>query len=272
VGSDSGRDIWAVEEGQRNICVQCANTRLTFKKAAEDTDKIVDGPNGVPDLLRFVAGTPVSAKLRDKIKAYVTSKGIKELDLWSGAEFEERVRADAEGLLQRFENGKEFPDAPEEIQAFVDSLNVPPDDQILSMIAELFDRPAFYTPFHSESSIPDFKQAITDTIQALSTGIQQTRDGKEIRRIPNRRQLRSDSARLGLASVERMLCELRAEYDKYLRTGDLRLCGCNDPKCPVFMISPRAASGMDRLRSGILDEFRRIFPRFSIRLGSDFRL
>jgi len=47
--------------------------------------------------------------------------------------------------------------------------------------------PAFYTPFNSESSIPAFKKAITDTIEAINTGVHRLRDGTEIRRIPNRR-------------------------------------------------------------------------------------
>ena len=44
----------------------------------------------------------------------------------------------------------------------------------------LFDRPAFYTPIHAESNLGDFKQAITDTIQALGTGIWKARDGHVI--------------------------------------------------------------------------------------------
>ena len=38
-----------------------------------------------------------------------------------------------------------------------------------SRYMRVFDRPAFYTPIHQESNLGDFKQAITDTIQALGT-------------------------------------------------------------------------------------------------------
>ena len=44
-------------------------------------------------------------------------------------------------------------------------------------MAECFDRPAFDTPFRDESNVPDFKKAITDTIEALNTGIHRLRDG-----------------------------------------------------------------------------------------------
>lgn len=57
-------------------------------------------------------------------------------------------------------------------------------------MATLTFRPAFYTPIHQESNLPDFKQAITDTIQALGTGICKARDGQVIGRNPSRQQLK----------------------------------------------------------------------------------
>ena len=151
----------------------------------------------------------------------------------------------------------------------VQSLSASSDDEILALMAGLFDRPAFYTPFHSESSIPAFKKAITDTIEALNTGVHRLRDGTEIRRIPSRHQVKRPEIREKLAEIERMLCALRAKYDELLRTGDLHPCGCDQPECPVFMVSPRGAFEMDHLRRCILREFGAIYPTFGLRFGFD---
>jgi len=40
-------------------------------------------------------------------------------DVWSGPEFEERIRAHCESLLKRFVLGVEFPDTPNELKVFV---------------------------------------------------------------------------------------------------------------------------------------------------------
>ena len=46
----------------------------------------------------------------------------------------------------------------------------------IALMAKLFDRPAFYTPIRAESDLGDFKQAITDTIQARGTGMKDSRN------------------------------------------------------------------------------------------------
>jgi hypothetical protein len=131
----------------------------------------------------------------------------------------------------------------------------------------LFDRPAFYTPFRQESSIPAFKKAITDTIEALNTGVHRLRDGTKIRRIPSRHAIQSAETKKMLSQIERMLGELRAKYDEGIKKGDIRPCGCNDPNCPIFFVSHRAAREMDRLREEILETFRRLYPAFDVKLG-----
>jgi hypothetical protein len=72
------------------------------------------------------------------------------------------------------------------------------DDEELAAFAQVFDRPAFYTPIHQESNMGDFKQAITDTIQALGAGIWKARDGHVIDRIRSRHQLKSATLRAKL--------------------------------------------------------------------------
>jgi hypothetical protein len=142
-----------------------------------------------------VTRSAVSAKTRDQIKTHVLSKGVHECDIWSGTEFEEFLRRDAEPLLKRFIEGEMFPDTATDLvgSALADT---PLNDQgVLAMMAKLFDRPAFYTPIHQESSLGDFRQAITDTIQALGTGIRKTRDGHLLGRIPSRQQVKDEGLR-----------------------------------------------------------------------------
>jgi len=272
-GSDSGRDIWGIREREghpqgQKVCVQCANHKsLAYKKVQEDFEKILKGPNGKPDAFIVVAGGTVSATLRDKTKKLCEKKQVYASEIWSGKEFEERLRAKAESLLKRFVEGKEFPDAPADLRKFTEAITPQSDDEILALMAGLFDRPAFYTPFHQESSIPAFKKAITDTIEALNTGIHRLRDGTEIRRIPSRHSIRSVETKKKLSQIERMLGELRAKYDESVKTGDIRPCGCNVPDCPVFFVSHRVACEMDHLREEILEAFRRLYPDFDVRLG-----
>jgi hypothetical protein len=272
LGVDLGRDIWGVRDmdGSLNatVCIQCANhRRVPLAKLTHDIDCVVAGPQGVPGEFILVAGGGVSARLRDAVKKYAAENKIARCAVWSGPEFEERLRMNAETLLKRFVLGHAFPDAVSELRELVESLDTGGDEQILTLMASLFDRPAFYTPFQSESSIPAFKKAITDTIEALNTGIHRLRDGTEIRRIPSRHQIQSPELKTSLSEVERLLCLLRAKHDQFSASGDIRPCGCTQADCSVFFVSPPAAHEMDRLRMQILDTFHRIHPGFNVRLG-----
>jgi len=233
----------------------------------EDFEKILRGPNGKPHAFVIVAGGTVSAALRDKTKKLCEKKQVYVNEIWSGKEFEERLRAKAESLLKRFVKGKEFPDTPADLRNFAEAITPQSDEEILALMAGLFDRPAFYTPFCQESSIPAFKKAITDTIEALNTGIHRLRDGTEIRRIPSRHSIRSAETKRKLSQIERMLGKLRANYDESVKTGDIRPCGCDDPDCPVFFVSHRVAREIDYLREEILEAFRTLYPPFDVRLG-----
>jgi len=61
--------------------------------------------------------------------------------------------------------------------------------------------------------------SITDTIQALGTGIWKARDGQVIARIPSRQQLKDDGLRKKVQAVEKALARLRARLDESVRTG-----------------------------------------------------
>lgn len=109
----------------------------------------------------------------------------------------------------------------------------------------------------------DFKQAITDTIHALGTGIWKDRDGRLIDRITSRHQLKSDALRAKLQAVERALSRLRAKYDEMVKTGVLRRCACNDPNCPIYFFHhDHAPHELEHLRDKVLTAFRDAYPAF----------
>jgi hypothetical protein len=150
-----------------------------------------------------------------------------------------------------------FPDDSTALRQFVEVERID-DNVIIDRLRQVFDRPAFQTPFHQESSLPAFRQAIGDTIQALNTGIWQTRDGKEIERLPSRHQLSSQRLRDVLAVVVKELIDLRARFEQLIREGEIRPCSCGKPDCPVFLLSSRAIDEMDTLRATIIDRIRHL--------------
>jgi len=266
-GSDLGRDIWGVRDQStgrgETVCVQCVNRgRLSFAKAEGDLAKILKAGNGTPQQFRIVTRSSVSATLRGKIKTHAQANGVSDCDIWSGAEFEEFLRRDAESLLKRFIEGETFPDAAAELRTFAQADGAMSDEDTLALIARLFDRPAFYTPIHAESNLGDFKQAITDTIQALGTGIWKARDGQTIARIPSRQQLKDEALRRKLQAVEKALAKLRARFDELVRTDVVRHCECNNPTCPVYFMPSEAAGELEHLRREALRLFRSSHGKF----------
>lgn len=260
LGGDRGRDIWAVRPTGEAECFQCANHKaLEFRKAEEDLGKVVVGPGGLPTKFTLIVGGKVSAEMRDKVIAHARKLGIQEAEVWSGTEFEERLRRDTPMLVRRFFEGVPFPETVEGLRAMSLDGEVS-DDEALALMAECFDRPAFTTEFRSESSIPDFKKAITDTIEALNTGVRRLRDGTEVGRIPRKALLKDPAKRKVVEQVVELLVELRSRFDEFVASGDLRPCGCGKPECSMYLIERRAAYVMDDLRERILEEFGRVAP------------
>ena len=263
LGGDSGRDIWLVTATGEHRCYQCANhQRLNFDKAKQDIAKVLAGPGGIPHAFIVIVGGKVSAKMKARIETYIQGCGVKDVQVWSGTEFEERIRRDAADLLERFCNGVPFPETAQALKTFASDGEKASDADILGRLAECFDRPAFTTPFRQESNLPDFKQAITDTIEAMNTGIRRLRDGTEIDRGPSRHRLKSPEIKMKLGAVVGKLVELRTAYDRLIQTGRIRLCGCNQKDCPVHMIDDEAAMIMDDLRADIFAAFLDICPGF----------
>ena len=260
-GSDQGRDIVGTEplDGAppRHTVIQCVNRSvLAQAKAEQDMSKAVAAPTGRPDAFRFVCRSSVSAERRDAVTAAAHRLGVHHVTVWSGAEFEENLRLRGEDLLRRFCAGEAFPDGEGELRRFVDDFPGMTDREALHLMAAVFDRPAFTTPIHEESSLPAFLQAIEDTIRALNTGVWHTREGAEIRRIPSLHHLRDARTRAGVAKAVQHVDELRRVFVARRRDGSIKPCGCGQESCPVFMVQPRAAVELDRARTRALDAFR----------------
>jgi hypothetical protein len=270
-GGDQGRDIIGAEEfddaPRRRTVIQCVNRQsLTLAKARQDMEKAIKAPTGKPDAFKFVCGGSVSDKTRTAVAKVATSLGIAYVSIWSGAEFEEHLRLRGEYLLHRFVQGEAFPEAEVEIRQFVDDFPDLSDIEALSLMATVFDRPAFSTPFHEESSLPAFQKAIEDTIGAFNTGIWRTRDGTEIRRIPSVHHLKDPHTKKSMKQVVRHVDELRRIFVAHLRSGGIEHCKCGDEDCPVFFLQPGVAEELDTARRRALAIFRSIYPRFDVKL------
>ncbi|KQK61103.1 hypothetical protein AOX61_10500 [Pseudomonas aeruginosa] len=270
-GGDQGRDISGVEpfddQPARKTIIQCANRdTLTLAKAEADMIKAVNAAGGKPDAFKFVSRGTVSDTNRTRIEQAAAAPGVAHVTIWSGVELEENLRLRAEYLLHRFVHGIQFPDAEAEIRRFVDDFPDLSDAEVLQLMAAVFDRPAFYTPFHQESSLPAFQQAIEDTIGALNTGIWRTREGDEIRRIPSIHHLRDQRIRAVLEKVVRQVDELRRIFVARLKEGEIQHCGCGNPDCPTYILTHRVASELDEARRKILTTFRSVHTSFGVGL------
>lgn len=234
-GKDKGRDIVGVRavdwrKDGRAFCVLCANwKKLTLAKVEEDLDKALKSLTRAPEKVRVICGHRIGAKLRDDAKNYAETKGIYDCELWSGAEFEEHIRAHAESLLYRFVQGDAFPDTASDLLLFAWGTVPIDDDERLALISLAFNRPAFSTPINQESSRPAFKKAIGDTIQVLNTGIWQTRENVVIRRLPMINDLNDKHKQEGLRETAAALEQLRTVFDDMVRRGQI----IYDPMTPM---------------------------------------
>lgn len=108
-GNDGGRDIWGVMAGE-TYCFQCANyRRMDLKKATEDIDKLLLDKK-VPMHWMLYCGGRVGNKVRETIKSYGLTAGIKTISIYTGSEFEELLRHHTPSLIKRFVEGETFPE------------------------------------------------------------------------------------------------------------------------------------------------------------------
>lgn len=263
-GSDGGRDIWA-EDGKTSYCYQCANyQQIVFKKVADDIRKL-SANKTIPDKLIVVCGNTVSAEMRKKISDYALRFGINDTQVWSGVELEEKLRSESPDLLQRFVKGETFPENTQALMLDTQSSPVS-DEEILTLLTECLDRPAFTTSFRNESNIPDFEKAITDTIEVLNTGMHRLRDGTFIRKIPSRHQVNDADLKKELSAITQLVVHLRDTFNMYQKNGEIRRCACDKPDCPTWMLSDKACEDMDRIREDIFQKFKQIHPAFNLQI------
>lgn len=123
----------------------------------------------------------MSAETKYNCKAHADSKKIKICQVWSGPDFEEHLRFHAPSVLNRFFNGEELPEDEAELRKFMLELDPATEKEAGLLVARLFNRPAFQTPSHCESSMPAFSQAIADTIGALIPAFGATARGRSFR-------------------------------------------------------------------------------------------
>lgn len=245
-GDDDGRDIWGVTGG-KTFCYQCANYRsLATKKVTDDIDKLVK-EGAIPDCFIVICGGRVSVNSRTLIKNYAAQYGVKETEVWTGPEFEEKLRKYTPELIRRFVHGEEFPE--QQIQE---------DKRIVKVLAECFDRPAFTTPFRQEVNIPDFEKAITDTIEVLNTGMHRLRDGTLIRKIPSRHEITDTQIKGQITSIYKTVVELRDKFISLKRDKEIQRCSCGQTDCPTYMLSENACRQMDEIRGKIFNQFKSI--------------
>jgi hypothetical protein len=269
-GADGGRDIVGTalfdDAPPRRTVVQCANrAALTTTKVTDDIRKVLAAPEP-PQAFRFICRGRLSAAKRDALKAAANALGVEHFEAWSGADFEEHLRLIGEDLLRRFFAGEHFPLDAEKLRALADDYPGLSDQEVLGIMAAVFDRPAFRTPFHQESSLPAFLKAIEDTISALNTGVWRTRDGDEVRRIPSLHTLRDPALRAGVSRTVQAADRLRRVFMERVRDGSIRHCSCGVESCSTFTISAPACQELDETRTQLLEGFRRLYPSFSVHL------
>ncbi len=258
-GGDGGRDIIVRDALNKVFVFQCANyVRLTFQKIQQDLVKIAKNPPVGLAGFRVIAGGKVSADLKEKIeKAATAVLKVYGTQTWSGPEFEERLRMRTPDLLLRFVEGVSFPEIPDQIRSLAQDSAATTDRDIMVALMRCLDRPAFRTHFNSESSLPRFKQALAETIDALNTG----RLPSGIM-IPSRHLVKDKAAKAALARLVESIVGLRSAFDQLLRDKRIRPCGCGAPDCPIFMFESGAAQTMDEKRRLIMELARELDPNF----------
>lgn len=240
-GGDEGRDIIGVCEDENGnkatVVVACANWQaFTLAKAKKDIDRLTSTQPAPPHEVIVVAGGDVSAETKDKCKAHAKSKKIEICQVWSGPDFEEHLRFHAPSVLNRFFHGDPLPDSEDELRDFMLALDPATEKEAGALVARLFNRPAFQTPIHCESSLPAFRQAIADTINALNTGIWRDRERAIIARVPPSYAFSDPRVSGGLDACAKKLNTLRMTLDKGIKTKAIRPCQCPDPLCTTHMI------------------------------------
>jgi hypothetical protein len=167
-GSDGGRDIWGMK-GKDSYCYQCANYRkLVLKKITKDIDKLLK-EKCIPTYFTIICGGTVSVKQREQIQAHAAAAGFHNTAVWSGVEFEERMRKHAPDILRRFVNGEEFPEFPEKLTS-VTNRKLSTAGVTLGLLAKYRSQkklPELVDLLHDTIAIDDFAEQYGESIEEL---------------------------------------------------------------------------------------------------------
>lgn len=259
VGSDGGRDIWG-EIGTDTFCYQCANHKtLPAKKVTDDIDKLVKGKT-IPNNFIVISGGVINPSTRTTIIDYARLKGIKKTSIWSGTEFEEKLRTEAPELIERFVHGDKFPETSKDLREFSKNALINRDADIISAILQNLNRPAFTTRFRSETSLPNFEKALEDTIILLNTGVLRLRDGTLLGKYPSRHQVKDENLKSNLQDLTNLVVHLRDTYLRLKSSNEIRDCGCSDANCSTIIVTDNAADQIDDIRSDIFKLIAKLDP------------
>jgi nucleoside phosphorylase len=135
------------------------------------------------------------------------------------------------------------------------------DASKVEQMSRCFARPAFTTPLQAEVSFPNFEKAVTDTIEALNTGVWRLRDGTEITRIASRFDINDSNLREDLERLVEKLVELRRVYLALSKTGSVRDGSCGTESCSIVFLDEAALNRLSGLRAEILQDFGQIQDR-----------
>ncbi|WP_440805274.1 restriction endonuclease [Pseudomonas syringae] len=268
-GGDEGRDIIGVRDDQygheETVVFACANWKaFTSTKGIADIDKIVGGVQLKPAQIVIIAGNSVSAATKIKCVDHAKTQGVKSAQVWSGSEFEELLRFHAASVLERFYDGEPLPDEPKLLRDFVAKLDPATEREAGELVSLLFVRPAFTTPISQESSLPDFRQAIGDTINALNTGIWRDREGAIISRVAPWHTFTMAIVKESLANASSGLNQLRIMFDEGLRKGLVRSLSGNSLDGPWFEIEQKLSLALSNKREEVLANVNTAFKALGV--------
>lgn len=161
-------------------------------------------------------------------------------------------------------NNLKFQEVYNLISHYIETLPEIIDDQIIiEGFLPCFDRPMFITPFYLECNLPNFEQVISDTIEAINTGIYRLRDGKIIKNIIPKTELRDKDILKEIDLILKDLILLRSHYKSLISKGEIKKCNYGNQDCGMYLLSPEACKIMDDYRKNILKRVKQLSPKFS---------
>jgi len=114
-----------------------------------------------------------------------------------------------------------------------------------------------------EASLPAFRRALSDTIEALNTGIWRTRDGVIINRIPSRHDFKKKRTKAVLDKLVDGVLKLRSTYDELLRQKEITSQDERNSDSLAFSVSDKAMRSLETVRDELLRDLRRLDRDFS---------